>query len=175
MDFLSLLLLILPAYVANSIPVVFGRGASVDGGRKFWDKRPLFGEGKTWRGLLSGITFGTLSAIPLAAVFPENFLPFLLYNQQIVFAFALSLGAMAGDLLGSFLKRRQGIKSGEPSFLMDQLLFVFIALIFALAACPQLFSMLTLGDATIIVVMTYFLHVAFNGLAHASKLKKVPW
>ena len=175
MDFLALLLLIMPAYVANSIPVVFGRGARVDGGKVFWDKRPLFGEGKTWRGLLAGVLFGSLSAIPLAAVFPENFLPFLGYNQKIFFAFALSAGAMAGDLLGSFIKRRQGIKSGEPSFLMDQLLFVFTALIFGVIAYPQLFSVLNLNDATIIVVMTYFLHAAFNAIAHALKLKKVPW
>jgi len=175
MNFLSLLLLVLPAYVANSIPVVFGRGARVDRGALFYDKRPVFGEGKTWRGLFSGIAFGTLSAIPLAAVFPNEFLPFLNYDQKIFFAFALSAGAMAGDLLGSFIKRRQGIKSGEPSFLLDQLLFVFIALTFAIAAYPQLFSALTLGDATLIAILTYFLHVAFNAVAHASKLKKVPW
>jgi CDP-diglyceride synthetase len=36
---------ILPAYAANASPVVFGGGKPIDGGRKFFDGRPIFG---TW-------------------------------------------------------------------------------------------------------------------------------
>ena len=46
------LLYILPAYVANGAPVIFGGGTPLDFGRKLGGK-PIFGNHKTIRGLIS--------------------------------------------------------------------------------------------------------------------------
>ena len=64
MEFLSfafrLILYILPSYFANSVPVLLGGGAPVDGGRKMADGQRIFGDGKTVRGFFAGIAAGTL-------------------------------------------------------------------------------------------------------------------
>ena len=55
---------ILPAYSANGLAVVFGKGSRLnkplDFGHNFIDKRRIFGDGKTFRGLIGGVAFGTL-------------------------------------------------------------------------------------------------------------------
>jgi CDP-2,3-bis-(O-geranylgeranyl)-sn-glycerol synthase len=48
-EFIRLILLILPAYVANAAPVVLGGHFPIDGGMRAWDKRPIFGPSKTDR------------------------------------------------------------------------------------------------------------------------------
>jgi len=44
-DLLWLIIFILPAYFANSSPVILGGGAPIDLGRKAWDKKRIFGDG----------------------------------------------------------------------------------------------------------------------------------
>src|SRR2546426_2309087 len=48
----------LPAFVANPMAVVFGGGTPIDFGRTLRDRERLFGDGKTWRGLLGGTPAG---------------------------------------------------------------------------------------------------------------------
>src|SRR5207245_2779213 len=48
----------LPAFVANPMAVVFGGGTPIDFGRTLGDRERLFGDGKTWRGLLGGMLSG---------------------------------------------------------------------------------------------------------------------
>src|SRR5947209_20442553 len=48
----------LPAFVANPMAVVFGGGTPIDFGRTLGDHERLFGDGKTWRGLLGGTFAG---------------------------------------------------------------------------------------------------------------------
>src|SRR5437667_105251 len=45
----------LPAYVANPMAVVFGGGTPIDFGRTLRDGERLFGDGKTWRGVVGGL------------------------------------------------------------------------------------------------------------------------
>src|SRR2546427_7243325 len=66
----------LPAYVANPMAVVFGGGTPIDFGRTLRDGERLFGDGKTWRGLvggtLAGAFLGLLLAPPLLAFAPTS-------------------------------------------------------------------------------------------------------
>src|SRR3989442_2350991 len=59
----------LPAFVANPMAVVFGGGTPIDFRRTFRDRERLFGDGKTWRGLvggtLSGAVLGFLLTVPI--------------------------------------------------------------------------------------------------------------
>ncbi len=168
-SFLALILFILPAYIANASPVIFGGGTPIDFGKKLADKKRIFGDGKTWRGLITGIACGSI----MGAV--EAFA--LANNAFIVQGMLLSVGALVGDLVGSFIKRRSGIKRGQPSFLLDQLMFLFIALLFAapvLASGNASFQP-TIIDLAVLVVLTYVLHVSSNYAANKAGLKKVPW
>ncbi len=50
---------IFPAYCANGAPVLFGGGRAIDSGKKFRGKR-IFGNHKTVKGLISGISSGII-------------------------------------------------------------------------------------------------------------------
>ena len=171
---IELVLLILPAYFANSVPVLLGGGAPIDGGKKWSDGQRLFGDGKTVRGffagVLAGVAIGALEGLLLAGGNWE------IYQggapTYVLAGFLLGCGAMAGDLLGSFIKRRQGLARGKPSLAMDQLLFLALAL---LAAYPIAGGLLTTGAVLFLSVLTYFVHVGANVVANRLGLKKVPW
>jgi len=170
---LQLVLFILPAYFANSIPVLLGGGAAIDGGKKMGDGNRVFGAGKTVRGFFSGVLAGAAIGALEGLALPGTALDFYAGAATYALAgFLLGLGAMAGDLLGSFIKRRQGIAQGRPSLVMDQLLFLAVALLFA---CPIAVGFLTLEAVLFLFVLTYFVHVGANVLANRLGLKKVPW
>ncbi len=173
-SFFMALLYVLPAYFANSAPVVLGSGRPIDLKRKFIDKKRLFGDGKTIRGFISGVLAGTFIGGVCGLVLPET--AYNLYAMPYMYyavGFLLAFGTMFGDLLGSFFKRRLGMKRGHPSFLLDQLFFLVFALVFAYQ-----FSPLFIFDPVNLVFLfafTYVVHVASNYIANRLGLKKVPW
>lgn len=168
------ILYILPSYFANSIPVVLGGGAPLDGKKKMKDKQRIFGDGKTVRGFFAGIFAGVLVGAIEGAVLPGS--QFDIYNGMpsayILAGFLLGAGTMVGDLAGSFIKRRSGVPQGKPSVLMDQLMFLLFAFLFSYPLAAHLLSV----EAIIfLAVLTYFVHVAANVVAHRWGLKRVPW
>ncbi len=170
-----LLLFILPAYIANAAPVLLGGHFPIDGGRRAWDGRPIFGPSKTWLGLAAGLAAGCLAAVLEAHILRST--SFDLWSGQAMWyvssGVALSAGAMLGDLAGSFIKRRMQVKAGQQSLLLDQLPFLFFALaaagllgiVFVFEPLPLLF----------LVAVTLVLHRSANAFAHASGIKRVPW
>jgi len=154
------LIYILPAYVANGAPVIFGGGKPLDFGKKLMGKR-LFGDHKTIKGLLYGLASGFLLSLIISL-----FLPYML-----VIGVLLTIGTHAGDLLGSFIKRQMNVKPGVNIPIMDQYLFFVVALLFAFpfGHMPSLYGML------FIIILTGLLHRLTNILAHKAKLKDVPW
>ncbi len=154
---------IFPAYVANAAPVVLGGGRPIDGGKKFSDGRPIFGPGKTIRGFIGGLIAGTIFAVlqGLAA----GSLP-----SYALRGFLFSLGALIGDLLGSFVKRRMNMERGAPAPVMDQLGFVIVAMLFAgLVFTPSWEVVVT------ILIITLPIHLITNIVGHRLKLKDKPW
>jgi CDP-2,3-bis-(O-geranylgeranyl)-sn-glycerol synthase len=119
------LVFFLPAYVANTSAGFFGGGAPLDRGMQLWDNRRLFGEGKTMKGTTTGILSGIIYRLVENLVLSKGVL------IGLTLAFLLSFGAMAGDLIGSFIKRRIGIESGESAPFLDQLDFAIGALFLA--------------------------------------------
>ncbi|MFH1095329.1 MAG: CDP-2,3-bis-(O-geranylgeranyl)-sn-glycerol synthase [Candidatus Micrarchaeota archaeon] len=172
---LLLLLFILPAYVANAAPVLLGGLYPIDRGIRLWDGRPVFGPSKTWLGLVGGLSAGMLCAVLEAHLLRGT--PFDLFAGQasyyLLSGFLLCIGALAGDLLGSFIKRRRGFGAGQPSFIWDQLTFLAVALLLvqplglSIASNPYLLAFL--------FAFTYLVHRLANLLAHSWGIKKVPW
>lgn len=175
MNPLELLLLVIPAYVANSVPVVFGGGAAIDAGRKWFDGRAVFGAGKTLQGFLAGLAFGALAGVALSLVASAYYFPGLGSAGKIFLATALALGAMLGDLAGSFAKRRLAMRPGAPSLLLDQLPFFFGAMALGAIAWPALPQAIGADGFVALALLTVLLHVFFNFLANKAGLKKVPW
>ncbi|PIT84102.1 hypothetical protein COU37_04925 [Candidatus Micrarchaeota archaeon CG10_big_fil_rev_8_21_14_0_10_45_29] len=169
-----LIIFILPAYAANAAPVLLGGLYPIDAGKKFFDKRPIFGKGKTWLGIAGGMGAGLLVAALEAYLLPST--QFDIFGSKpalyLLAGALLSAGALFGDLAGSFIKRRLAIPSGKPSFL-DQLTFLFGALLFAF---PFGFGMALEGANLIfLIIITYLIHRGANLAAHFIGIKKVPW
>ncbi len=227
MDILSAIILafwfILPAYAANGLAVVFGRGQRLnkplDFGHNFIDERRIFGDGKTVRGLIGGTAFGTLigalqfisgeqialpwlsSSAPIGLwIYLASYLGasqitlYLLIYQWLTFSplffilmnlplnsreilaptifhgFLLSFGALIGDLIGSFIKRRLNLQRGQPAPVLDQLDFILGALIFSfIEFIPPL------EIIVIILVLTPLIHLTANIIGYKLKLKREPW
>jgi CDP-2,3-bis-(O-geranylgeranyl)-sn-glycerol synthase len=168
------LFLIFPAYAANALPVVLGGGLPIDLGRKMPDGKPVFGSHKTIRGFAAGVIAGTLTSLAqlwvLQTVAPPDFV--LPFQFSMVFGFAISLGALTGDLIHSFVKRRISIAEGAPLPIADQLDFVAGAVLlyslFSLAPPPLL-------TIALIFVITLPIHLLTNVLAYVARVKKTPW
>jgi CDP-2,3-bis-(O-geranylgeranyl)-sn-glycerol synthase len=84
--------------------------------------------------------------------------------------FMLGFGAMFGDLMGSFVKRRLKIGRGKPAPLLDQL--DFIAGAFALTF---LFVIIKLEWVIILLVVTPVLHLIANIIVYLIKVKREPY
>lgn len=179
--------LLLPAYLSNMLPVLVGGGPPVDGGRTWKDGRRVFGDGKTWRGLLLAppLAAGVFTAVDVLV--PAGY-PFvdLAAAPPWTFAFALALGygALVGDLAESFAKRRLGKERGAPWLGFDQLDFVIGAWAFGVLASLLLlpfYGTLWFPAAfpwpvlLMQVVLTPLLHLAVNFIGYKLKLKEVPW
>lgn len=190
---LTALWLMLPAYLGNMMPVFMGGGAPIDGGRMWRDGKPILGPGKTWRGLLVG---------PLISAVLCGFLVWLVLDTGwggvqpwstwgpapawFVMVYLMGVGALVGDAVKSFFKRRTGRERGASWPIFDQLDFVVGALLFAALAG---FLLATLGitdhnvflsDFTwprvlVIVLLTPGLHLLVNVIGYWLKLKDVPW
>ena len=114
---LELAYLMLPAYLANMAPpfVKYWRG---------WN-RPIsgrwLGDHKTVVGFVSGVAVGVLTAYlqchlgGLRSFYPSA--------QWFAVGFAQGFGAMGGDALKSFFKRRMGLPPGRSWIPADQLDF----------------------------------------------------
>lgn len=169
-----------PAYVPNNAAAVAGGGRPVDGGRAIGDAR-LLGDGKTWRGTAVGVAAGVGAAVALNVVGPAA-------NRLLVASTAtlptftptaavgLAVGAMAGDVAASFLKRRSGRERGAALPLLDQLDFVAGALGMTALLAPEWFgATFTSTRLLVVVVATPLLHVGTNVVAYGVGVKDEPW
>lgn len=162
---------LIPAYIANSVPVAstsfFDTKTPIDSGLSLNGSR-ILGDGKTWEGTFSGIAAGLFAGFVLLFMqtsFQLNFLPFFSFELIIL----LVSGALIGDMVASFFKRRFEIESGKPVLFLDQLDFYFGSIAFAL---PVYFS---LPVFMIGLVITPPLHKLFNVLAKKIAIKEVAW
>jgi CDP-2,3-bis-(O-geranylgeranyl)-sn-glycerol synthase len=152
---------ILPAYTANAAPVIFGGGRPLDSGKIYKDGRPILGSHKTFRGFFAGIIVGTLVGIGLS---------FLSKNQSPSLGFTLSFGAIMGDLMGAFLKRRLELEPGALLPVVDQVDFVIGAIVFSLPITAP-----SLNMVLIILILTLPVHFLTNLIAYFLHLKERPW
>lgn len=108
-EFFKLLLLII---IANGAPifirVLFNDGFSlaIDFGQKLPDNKRVFGDSKTWRGLIAALIITGAAA--------------LLLGYSVETGFLIALYAVSGDLVSSFIKRRLSMPPSSMAPLLDQ-------------------------------------------------------
>ena len=158
MDFLlllSVLYFFLPAFVANGTPVVVKNIPLL----RDWNtpiSATWLGKNKTYRGLILGILVAMLTAYLQYALYRAGILPspfplgapdeytniFSRYPSNLLllasghpsavllFGFLMGAGALVGDMVESFIKRRLGIPSGAMFFPWDGIDYVLGAIVF---------------------------------------------
>ncbi len=165
---IPLLLTAVPLYVANASAVVFGGKTPVDFNRVWPDGKPILGKGKTWKGFGMGVLIGTFVGGIILHFYPAQALE--TSSHYLLYAFLLSAGALIGDMVGSFIKRRMGLHRGQAAHFLDQLDFVIGGLLLSLFVNPPYWTVFLL-----LIMITPFMHMAFNRLAYLLGLKSVPW
>ena len=173
---------LLPAYVANPMAVVFGGGTPMDFGRVMGDGRRIFGDGKTWRGFVggaaSGFVLGAILALLGSATAPS--LSFGPWPDVLGILVLLAVGALLGDLLGAFTKRRLGLERGAKAAGLDQYDFLIGAFLVLLLFAPAWwFVRFWAGDAIwglgFIILITPALHRVVNMIGYRWGHKREPW
>lgn len=168
---------ILPAYFSNGSGLVFGGGTPVDFGKSDKKGNRWIGDGVTWRGFIAGTIIGTLTGAVQGYFGPELMQTFGQYiitpiatdlHSGIMIGFLLGFGALLGDALGSFIKRRMGIGRGKPAPLLDQLDFIIVALILV-----SLVVELNLLCVVLSIILTLFIHLIANTCAYLLGMKDV--
>lgn len=150
---------------ANKIPVLNAWKTPLDLGKSYKNTR-IFGQNKTFRGLLCGVILASIVAFVLYQLysFPYSTATFVLGGAL------MGLGALLGDAVESFFKRRAGVRPGNAWFPFDQLDYILGGL---LVSYPVLMP----SAATIVrIIVLYFgLHllVSYIGFLLGFKEKRI--
>ena len=161
---LQLAYLMLPAYAANMAPPF----------TRFWTgwNRPIhaaaLGSHKTVVGFAAGVVAGVLATGVQAAIPAPA--PLLDYSHWPWLGLGFGVGAMTGDSVKSYFKRRRRIAPGRPWIPFDQLDFVVGAL---LLIGP--FAVLDPGDVILILALSFAGDVLVNRVAYRLGIKTSPW
>lgn len=171
MIIVAALLFFLPAGIANMVPILACKmpglrnwNTPVDFGKQFRGM-PLFGPHKTWRGIVCGTIVGGLIGLMLPYGFITQYYP----DWSVAVAATMSFGALAGDAMKSFFKRRVGIKSGATWFPFDQLDYIIGGLLFVLP-----FGSPSLALAGTVCVSYFCLHIVSTNIGYRLGLKSSP-
>lgn len=174
---LTILYFLLPAYLSNSGGLIFGGRTPVDMGKIDNKGTRWIGNGVTWKGFVGGTILGTLIGAVQGYFGPMIISQFhaFIYTpivsnvyEGIIVGFLLSFGALLGDAVGSFIKRRIGIKRGEPAPLLDQLDFLAVAILFASIVIP-----FNLYFIIVAIILTLIIHLLANTIAYLIGMKNV--
>ncbi|MBN2101724.1 MAG: CDP-2,3-bis-(O-geranylgeranyl)-sn-glycerol synthase [Candidatus Aenigmarchaeota archaeon] len=173
--FIEAIWFILPAYAANGFAPLFKGKVPIDGGRRLKDGKRIFGDGKTVKGFIGGCVMALvvgLIQMLITPYIPWDMSPVVLriIYMTPVLGFLLGFGALAGDMVGSFVKRRMDLKRGEPAPLLDQVDFLVGALFFTF-----LIADIKAEWAIVLLIVTPLFHLLANVIGYLIKIKKEPY
>ncbi|MEO8628897.1 MAG: CDP-archaeol synthase [Betaproteobacteria bacterium] len=148
--------------LANGSPVmakrIFGQRFAwpLDAGIKFVDGRPLLGASKTIRGIVLSLLVTTVGA--------------LLIGLDAKIGAMMSIAAMAGDLLSSFVKRRLGLSSSSRATGLDQIPESLLPLL----ACREALS-LSAADIVAGIAVFFIGELILSRLLFRLRLRDEPY
>ena len=158
---LGIRLLLLLA-LANTAPLLakrwFGHrfSAPLDGGLIFFDGHPLLGSSKTIRGLIVAVAATSLGAVVLSLPATVGAL--------------VGAGAMLGDAIASFIKRRLGAEPSSRATGLDQIPEALLPLLVVKGLLG-----LTLAQIAALTVFFFMLEMPLAWLFHRLGLRDRPY
>ncbi len=151
----------LPAYAATIVPF-YARKINF---LNYPINKKLFGQNKTYRGFFFGIAWAIFIAYLQVELYTKYFvvkaLSIVLYDRinYFLFGFLLGFGALFGDLVKSFFKRRLNIKEGKSWFPFDSIDYVLGALLYiSFLFVPSIEHIIG------IIILSTMLHYAISNL-----------
>lgn len=172
----------LPAGMANMVPILVVKipvisrwNAPLDFGASFRGKR-VFGDHKTWRGLIAGIVAATL--ILWLQQYLVGHVSWIADNTSQIDYLALptlilgplfAIGALGGDAIESFFKRQRNVAPGQGWFPFDQLDYIIGG---AIATAP--FVALSLVQYAWLVFLWLIVHLVASAIGYLLGLKEKP-
>jgi len=170
-----------PAGVANLFAFASGKMRSlkkfsfpVDGYAKIKGKR-ILGDHKTLRGFIAGILAGILSCFIEMLLYDNIFsirelisIDYYTINPVVLGAL-LGAGALAGDSVKSFFKRRIDIEPGKSWFPFDQIDYITGGIAFSL-----FYIQLSFGEYIILFIVWFLIHPLTTFLGYLFKLRHEP-
>ena len=168
------LLIMSPAYLANTLAVLTGGKYPIDQGKLHSDGNRILGDGKTWSGLIGGTIGGMIVGYGLIVFIHE----YIWESLDLSILFLLSFGALFGDMTASFYKRRQNLQRGDKFPLLDMYDFIFMSLLLCLIFEREwLLSWILDGWVPLftILILTPFLHRGVNIIGYKIGVKNEPW
>ena len=170
---LKSLYLMLPAYFANMAPVIVKKinflDYPVDFNKKLGNN-PIFGRHKTFRGFFFGILFAIIITYIQFRLMGTNSLEILDYRMWLLIGFLMGFGALIGDLIKSFFKRRISIKPGDRFIPFDQTDFVAGALVFTMLAFKLSWQIFIVS-----LLLSFVLHIIVNHVSYWLKIRNESW
>lgn len=148
--------------IANGAPVlahaIFKQNGNraLDGGRVLADGRPLFGPSKTVRGIAASFVITTIAAI--------------LFTLPWHIGAVIAAGAMLGDLLSSFTKRRLGLAPSSQSLGLDQVPESLLPLLFVMP-----WTDIAMIDIGTLVVAFIVLELLLSRVLYRFRLRERPY
>ena len=124
----------------------------------------IFGNNKTWKGFV----FGVAGAILAGFIMSKFYWPFDF--SAVYWSFLIGSGALIGDAVKSFFKRRAGRKPGSPWIPFDQVDYTIGAL-----ALGSLVFFPGWLNALIIIIVSAFGHVISVRIGYFIGIRDVKW
>ncbi|MBO4459410.1 MAG: CDP-archaeol synthase [Clostridiales bacterium] len=166
------------------LPILKFASKPVDFGRNFVDGRRIFGDNKTWKGIIGYLLFNTVFTVIWGFVCAGcgiEHLDFFYINHANTVPFNLLIGVLLGlgyslaELPNSFLKRRFDIKPGKTVSGFTKVFFIFLDQadsIFGVALVVWCFY-----DLGVLLYLGYVLvgaatHLILNMMLYFMKLRK---
>jgi CDP-2,3-bis-(O-geranylgeranyl)-sn-glycerol synthase len=161
---IELLYMMLPIYFANMAPPFV----------KYWHgwnwpiNERWLGSHKTVFGFILGIAAGTLTALIQSKIHWQGNL--MNYDNWFLLGFACGCGAMIGDSIKSFFKRRLQIAPGQSWIPADQLDFVIGGLLVV-----SFWARLNWFDVITILTISFIGDIVINHLSYYFGIRSTRW
>lgn len=169
---------LLPAYFANMAPVLCKGilkplAVPIDGDRT-WKGKEILGSHKTWRGVIAATVVGTLAFWLQQLLYrftPVQEISLFNYTTMpVLYGALLGFGAILGDAVKSFAKRRIGMKPGAMWFPFDQIDYPIGAMLLGSAFFVPPAKIWAAG-----ILLSIILSLLVNYVAFEIGLKEVQW
>ncbi len=156
----------------------------IDGGRKFVDGKRIFGENKTWKGVIGYLLFNMIFYViwgMICNILKIEHLNFFYYQHKNTQQFNILIGLLLGiayslfELPNSFMKRRMDIVPGKTMNGPQKVFFIFLDQadsIFGLALVVWMFYDLGIAMYIAYVLIGAFTHIIVNIFLYKIKLRK---